>query len=589
MARIPQSLIEEIKYRNPIEDVISSYVTLIKAGSNMKGLCPFHSEKTPSFTVYSGSSSFYCFGCGAGGDVVSFIMKAENLDYPAALDFLAKRVGIKLPEIDDQDTFRKGLTRSRVIEMNTDAAKYFRNLLFDDKIGAPGRAYLANRRLELPIIKRFGLGFAPDSFTALRDHMRKLGYKDEELVEGSLCRVSEKNGSLYDFYRNRIMFPIFDVSGNIVAFGGRSLESQPRQKYINSLDTPAFKKSRTVFGLNYAKNSGEDHLILVEGNIDVITLHQAGFENTVASLGTSFTAEHARILKKYTGKVVVAYDGDSAGQNATSKAVKLLDDAGIETKVVKLEGAKDPDEYIVKFGKEAFRRLIDSGNSRFDYLIDKTISKYDLSDEDSKIRASQEICVAASELYSRVERDLFLSKAASKLDVNKKSLEIDTENYIKRTRRRDQKERQEKVLVKSLGITDRVNRDYAKHPRAARLEELVLGMLLVCPEFIKLTKDKNLITSDSFVTDYGKRLFEILMGNESDGKFEFSVLNEFMNQNEVSRAQKLMTERFGISNTEDVFVETVKSLVTESEKLKSDSGVDSQSLEEKIKRLREEN
>ena len=588
MARIPQSVIEEIKYRNPIEDVISSYVTLIKAGSNMKGLCPFHSEKTPSFTVYSGSASFYCFGCGAGGDVVSFIMKAENLDYPAALDFLARRVGIKLPENDDTEGYPKGISRTRVIEMNTDAARFYRNLLFDDNIGAAGRAYLTNRRLELPIIKRFGLGYAPDSFNTLRDHMKRLGYKDEELAEGSLCRVSEKNGNLYDFFRNRIMFPIFDVSGNIVAFGGRSLEEKPRQKYMNSLDTSAFKKSRTVFGLNYAKNSGKDHLILVEGNIDVITLHQAGFENAVASLGTSFTSDHARILKKYTEKVVVAYDGDEAGQNATSKAVKLLDEVGIEAKVVKLEGAKDPDEYIIKFGKESFRKIIQGSNSRFDYLTERILSKYRLSDEEAKVRASHDICVAAAEIYSKVERDLFLAKAASKLDVNKKSLEIDTDNYIKRQRRRDRKEQHEKVVVKSLGITDRVNRDYAKYPRAAKLEELLLGIMLVCPEFIKLNKDKNIISGESIVTEFGKRLFDILMGNESDGKFEFSVLNEYMNQDEVSRAQKLMTERFGISNTENVFRETAESLVAESLKINSDGSASAESLEEKIKRLRDD-
>ena len=316
MAMVPQSIIEEIKFRNPIEEVISSYVTLSNAGANMKGLCPFHSEKTPSFTVYTADSHFYCFGCGAGGDVITFVMRAENLDYPAAIEFLAKRAGISLPDPGDDKFFDKGVSRSRVIEMNTAAARFFRDMLFDEKTGAAARAYVTRRRLEVPIIKRFGIGYAPNSFGALRDHLKSLGFTDEEMIEGSLCRKSEKNGAAYDFFRNRVMFPLIDVAGNIVAFGGRSLEKEPLQKYMNSKDTSAFNKRKTLFALNFAKNNCADGLILVEGNVDVVTLHQAGFENAVATLGTSITEEHARLIKKYTDKVVIAYDGDAAGQKA---------------------------------------------------------------------------------------------------------------------------------------------------------------------------------------------------------------------------------------------------------------------------------
>lgn len=587
MSRIPQSVIEEIKYRNPIEDVISSYVKLTRAGANMKGLCPFHSEKTPSFTVYTSSASFYCFGCRAGGDVISFIMKAENLDYPSAAEFLANRVGIAIPEQDEESYVNKSVSRSKVIEMNTAAARFFRESLFDDSIGAPGRAYLANRGLQLPIIKRFGIGFAADSFDRLRNHLRSLGYTDEQMVEASLCNRSEKNGSVYDFFRNRVMFPLIDVSGNVVAFGGRSLIAKVPNKYINTKDTAAFNKRKTLFGLNFAKNYCDDHLLLVEGNIDVVTLHQAGFENAVATLGTSITSDHARVIRKYTNKVLLSYDSDAPGQEATEKALKVLDEAGLETKVIKFEGAKDPDEYIVKYGKESFRKLLEEGRSKFDFIIDKTLASYDLTKDDDKIAVSNELAAVAASIDSRVERDLFVSRVSSKLEISKISFEHDVLSAVKKKNYRERKENREKLYTETSGITDRVNRDFAKNPKAARLEETVLGMMLCRREFIDLIKKEGLLSEINFFTDYGKRLFGIMMGAE-DG-FDFCILNENMTPDEVSRAQKLITERSDLSNTDEVFRESVALLVKESERENKRSGVTVDDISEKIRKLRENN
>ncbi len=567
---ISKNIIDDIKYRNPIDEVISSYVTLTRTGANMKGLCPFHSEKTPSFTVFGQSSSFYCFGCGAGGDVITFIMKAENLDYAGALEFLAKRAGITIPDSKDDAFWNKGVSRSRVIEMNTCAARFFRDMLFDEKIGGPARAYIAKRQLSLPIVKRFGLGYAPDSFNALRDHLRKNGYTDEEMTVGFLCGVSKKNGNLYDYFRHRLMFPLIDVAGNIVAFGGRALDEKAEagRKYINTSDTPAFKKSKMLFGLNYAKNNCSERIILCEGNIDVISLHEAGFENAVATLGTAITPDHARLLKRYTERVAIAYDGDSAGQRATQKAVKILDEAGIDTKVINITGAKDPDEYIKKYGKESFRKLIEGSRSKIDYIIDTVTAKYDLDNAQDKIKAARELCEYAATIYYKVEQDLFVMKAAKALEVDSQSLANDVAIIKGKNRKASAKKMHDEVVRTSSGISDRINRDFAKNPKAARLEELVLGMMLFCPEFIKKAVGGGKLSAQDFVTDYGKRLFAVLE-SVGDGEFDISMLNETMTPDEVARAVKMSVARMELQNTDEIFFETVESLKDETKKLKS--------------------
>ncbi|MBQ4043795.1 MAG: DNA primase, partial [Clostridia bacterium] len=407
---IPHSIIEDLKARSDIVDVISSYVPLKRAGSNMNGLCPFHSERSPSFTVFTGGDPhFFCFGCGAGGDVISFIMRIENLEYRPALDFLAKRAGITLP--DDDDRPDNGVGRKRIFEMNICAARYFRSVLNDPVLGRAGREYIEKRQLPSAIVRRFGLGYAPDSGFALRVHLKQNGFTDEEMRVGYLCGISKK-GYAYDIFRGRLMIPIIDTAGNIVAFGGRLVgEAKPDAggftppKYLNSSDTPAFKKSRHLFALNYAKSNCTERLILCEGYMDVIMLHSAGFENAVATLGTAITSDHARIMKKYTNNVVIAYDSDEAGQKAADKALRLLGEAGVEGKVLRMSGAKDPDEYIKTFGAQRFRDLLSQSRPRFDYKLENILAAHDLENPDEKIKAAAAVCAEIASVSSNVERD----------------------------------------------------------------------------------------------------------------------------------------------------------------------------------------
>jgi len=330
---IPREIIDEIVFRNDIETVIGSYVTLKRAGSNYQAPCPFHSERTPSFTVFTATKSFYCFGCGAGGDVISFIMRAENLDYVDALKWLADKAGISIPE-DNSYEEKTGVSRKRVLELNLAAAQFFRSCLFDPKIGAEAMAYLRdNRQLDMATIKHFGLGYSPNDFVALTNRMRDLGFTDEELEAAFLAKRSQKSGRLFDLYRNRVIFPIIDTSGNVIAFGGRVMDSS-EPKYLNTSDTPAFKKSRQLFALNYAKKHCAERMILCEGYMDVIALHAAGFENAVATLGTAITPDQARVFAKYTKKVIICYDSDKAGQTAANKAIRLLGEVGVDVKIL---------------------------------------------------------------------------------------------------------------------------------------------------------------------------------------------------------------------------------------------------------------
>jgi DNA primase len=571
MTVIPHSIIEDLKYRSEICDVISSYVTLKRAGNNMNGLCPFHSERTPSFTVFPATQSFYCFGCGAGGDVISFIMRTENLDYRAALELLAKRAGITLP--DDEIREEGGVSRKRILEMNVCAARFFRDMLYDERIGAEARAYVEARQLRSSIVRRFGLGYAPDSFGALYDHLRKNGYTNEEMTTGFLCAVS-KTGKLYDIFRGRLIIPIIDVTGNIVAFGGRLIgegkaapDGRKPPKYLNSSDTPAFKKMRNLFALNFAKAKSSERLILCEGYMDVIQLHAAGFENAVATLGTAITPEHARIMKKYTSNVVLAYDSDSAGQNATSKALRILNDAGVDAKVIRMDGAKDPDEYIKKFGAKKFAALMNESRSRFEYDLENVLKEYSLDDPEGKIKAADTICQKIASVYSSVERDVYISRAAKVLSLDPTSIKNDVERIIKRRQKAARAARPGELYRAGMGISDRVNPDFSKVPKASRFEETILGLIMLRREYIRREVDGFSVSEEDMPTGLGKRLLSAILEGEDSGGFGFEMLNESFTQDEVSRAEKMRVDRMKLSdNGPDVFDGTLRALREENEK-----------------------
>ncbi len=570
MARIPESVIEEIKYRNNIEEVIGSYVTLKRAGSNLVGLCPFHSEKSPSFTVFSGQRSFYCFGCGAGGDVISFVMRAQNLPYLDAVQTLAKRAGITLPETAEEAA--AGTSRKRFYQMNRDAAKFFYNELQKSETA---QNYLKKRALPTSLCRHFGLGHAPAEFFALTNHMKKLGYTDEELIEGFLCGRSKKSGRPFDLFRDRIMIPIIDNAGEIIAFGGR-IVGEGTPKYLNSSDTPVFKKSRNLYALNFAKSYATDGLILCEGYMDVIALHGAGFTQAVATLGTAITPEQARIMARYTKKVYISYDSDAAGQRAAEKAFRLLGEVGLETKIINMQGAKDPDEYIKKFGAERFKRLLEAGRTAFDFKLDNVLAAHDIKVDGERIKAANELTSYISGIHSTVEREIYIRRTAEKLGLPAEALKADVERTVKRRISQQKRENDRKLMLESQGVGDRVNPDYMKNVKGARSEEAILGMVLLQPEWLMkihgaVAGTPFALTGDDFVTSFGRKVFENALercaASENPTHYDYGTLAEVLTVEEMGRVQRMVLRRRELKeNSERVLIDCIAALKAEKAK-----------------------
>lgn len=555
--RIPQSFIDEVKYRNKIEDVIASYVNLKRAGSNYQGLCPFHSEKTPSFTVFPNTETFHCFGCGAGGDVISFIMRAENLGYPGAVEFLAKRAGLEMPE-EAGGAGSETVKRSRMYEMNRTAAVFFNKMLYAPE-SEPAREYLKQRGLSSAAVKRFGLGFAPNSFDALRRHMHSLGYGDDELKEAFLCGKSERTGGYFDYFRGRLIFPIIDNFSNVIAFGGRAL-GDGKPKYLNTSDTPVFKKSRNLFALNFAKNACAESLILCEGYMDVIAVNMAGFPNAVATLGTALTTEQARIMAKYTKKVILSYDSDEAGVSAAKRAIPIITDAGLEVKMLRMEGAKDPDEYIKKFGAARFKTLIDDSQGKLDYLCDSVLNKYNILIPEEKLKAADELCEVVCGIWSDVEREIYITRIAERLSVEPANLKRDVERRMRRKRKDEDAELRRKIVSDTLGYGDRVNRDFVGNAKAARAEEAIIGILLLRPELVpEIRKGRVSLAADDFVTQFNKRVFEAILGCE--GKCDIGLLGQDFSVEEIDRITAMQVKRASLTKNDlDVLADNVRTL-----------------------------
>ncbi len=569
---IPREIIDEIVFRNDIVDVVGSYVTLKRAGSNYSGLCPFHNEKTPSFTVFPATKSCYCFGCGSGGDVITFIMRTENIDYVEALEHLAARAGITIPE-DNFASNEQSVSRKRIYAMNLEAAKFFRACLMDKNIGAEALDYFCQKRkLNMTTIKRFGLGYSPNDFGMLTSHLKRLGYTDEEMQIGFLAGKSKKTGRSYDYYRNRVIFPLIDTSGNIVGFGGRNMDgSEP--KYLNTSDTPAFKKSRFLFGLNFAKNHCQEYMILCEGYMDVIALHEAGFENAVATLGTAITSEHARIFAKYTKKVITCLDSDNAGQTATQKALRLLSEVGVEVRILKLSGAKDPDEYIKKFGAENFRKVLGESKTGFEYNIEKIISAHDMTLVEEKVAASNEVCTLIAGVYSKVERDIYVHRAAEILQISSDALSADVERARRKIEREERSSQSKEAMLSIKHIGDRVNNDAAKNIKATANEEAILGLMLMFDEFRAEVVRSKLLEREDFITEFSRRIFEVLCELEmSEAGFSKAMLGMYFNADEIGRIEKIEIERRMLArNDRDVLLSCIEGLKSEKTKAAADA------------------
>lgn len=570
--RFSRELVEEIRLRNDIVELIGTYVNLKRAGSRLQGLCPYHSERSPSFTVFPDSQSFYCFGCGAGGDVITFVMRSENLDYPGAVEHLAKRAGITIPTSPEEES--AGMSRKRVYEMNLAAAKYFRACLFDERLGKQGMEYLAvKRKLPPVIIKRFGLGFAPDGFGGLTDYMKKQGFTEEELVTGFLCGKSQKTGRAYDYFRNRVIFPIINTSGDVIAFGGRVMDDS-KPKYLNSSDTPGFKKSRNLFALNYAKNHCSERMILCEGYMDVIACHAAGFENAVATLGTALTQEQARLMAKHTKEVLIAYDSDEAGQNAAKKAIRMLSDVGLEVKVLNMEGAKDPDEYIKKFGRDKFRALLDAGKSGFEFKLDGTLRKFNVSIPEEKIKASAEICSYIASVYSNVEREVYVSSAAKRLGIPENVLRNDVEAARRKLIKEYKANESKQARNDAVGIGDRINTDGIKNVRAKGAEEAIIGLLLIFDEYRSaVASGKIALLREDFFSEFHAKAFDAIIELEKSDGYDFSLLGEIFTPDEIGRLEGLIRKRRELSeNGMEVFSGCVETLKSERAKKEVEEG-----------------
>ena len=557
---ISRETIEEVLLRTDIQTLIGGYVTLKRSSANMKGLCPFHSEKSPSFTVYPASNSFYCFGCGAGGDQISFIMRMEHLDYPDAVEFLAKRAGITIVD-SGKPTDEPRYDKKRFYNMNADAAKYFHACLFSDNPDAKAAlSYFTNdRKLSTTTVKHFGLGYAPNSFDAFSKYMRSKGYTNDELVAGFLCGKSER-GHYYDTFRNRVMFPIIDVSGNVIAFGGRVMDDS-KPKYKNSSDTPVFKKLRNLFALNFARHTCQDALILCEGYMDVIALHAAGVTNAVATLGTAITSEQARVMSRYTKKVIISYDSDEAGVKAATRAMKLLEEVGLEVNVLSLSGAKDPDEYIKKYGVERFRQVINGAKSKFDYSLDAIISRFDISLPQDKINAIAEVEKLISETNSKAERDVYIREVAKRFDVQPSSIRDDVEQIILKRERSYKRTQAQKVKQETAGYSDRINPDFIKAPAVARNEETVLGLLLLFPNHRKKVFGESLLTEDDFITGLNKRIFNYIGNAYKEGDENLISMNSEFTLEEMGRISNMKIRRMELtSNDDSVLLECIDNL-----------------------------
>ena len=476
----PPSFLDELAARNPIEEVVGQYVNLKRSGSNLFGLCPFHGEKTPSFSVSPDKGIYYCFGCHKGGSVINFEMEIEGLSYPDAVRALAKRAGMTVPEDEQyQSRYRR---QERLWALNKEAARFFHASLFQPE-GAAGLEYAGKRGMPKSTLTKFVIGFAPDSWDALCKAMEAKGYTQEELRASGLVSVSQKNGHIYDRFRNRLMFPIIDVRGNVIGFGGRVMDNST-PKYLNSPETEIFNKRKNLFALNLAKKTRLGYLILVEGYMDAVALHQYGFDCAVASLGTSLTEEHASLLARYTQQVILIYDGDEAGQNATQRAIPMLEKAGLQVKVLKMRDAKDPDEYLRKFGADRFRILLEESSNRVEYQLKAIQKKYDLNIDEERVNFITEAADFVSTLVSAVQREVYGNRAAEAAKISPEAMKIEVQKAYKRRLSRE-KRKQEKIdLAPARNLQAQSRQIRYDNVKSAAAEERVVAAVMKEPALL---------------------------------------------------------------------------------------------------------
>ena len=561
---IPEEIINEIKYKNDIEQVIGPYVQLKRRGKNLVGLCPFHGEKTPSFTVYPESGSFYCFGCGVGGDIFTFTKLIENLDYIDAIKLLAEKSGIVIPENGYDNSYSN--LKNTIFEINRETAKFYHNYLMSAD-GKWALDYLLNRGLTLATVKHFGLGAAPDSWDALLKHLKSKGFSINDMVIANVVGKSSR-GTYYDRFRKRVMFPIINIRGKVIAFSGRAMPGEDKQggKYVNTADTPVYKKSENLFGMNFAKNHCDEKLILVEGNMDVISLHQAGFENTVAALGTSFTKEQANLISRYTKEIVLTLDADAAGQKAVRRAGEILKDTGLKVRVIVIPEGKDPDEFIKKKGKERFAGLLEGAVSEIEYKLLTAVKDIDIDSDDGKIKYLHLAAEIIAEAGDKLAADYYIGKLSEKYGVSKNALETRVNELIRRNARAEKKKVISEIIEPKYSKSD-LNPEKRKFLTAAVAEEAIITVLLQNPDFYNYLSEN--LKPDDMITAFNRRIYEIVLSvAERSVVPDISSFGELLEDREFSFLVSLYNSERYRKNALSVLKDSIRVLKDEKIRIK---------------------
>ena len=563
----PEGFIQELKMRNDLAEVAAPYVTLKRRGRNLIGLCPFHGEKTPSFNVYTEDSHFYCFGCGAGGDVITFIMRIENLDYVDAVKLLAQRVGMDMPESGYDDSLSK--LRKRIFEANREAARFYYQSLYQP-VGREGLDYLHGRMLTDRTIRHFGLGFADDDWSSLTTHLKSLGFSEQELTAANLALPRRSGKGVYDRFINRVMFPIIDLRGNVIAFGGRIMTDQ-KPKYLNTSDTPVFQKSENLFSLNNAKNAGTRTLLLCEGYMDVIAVNQAGFQNAVATLGTALTGEQAMLMKRYADEVVICYDADEAGQKATARAIPILRNAGLLVRVLTIPNGKDPDEFIKSQGAdgpEAFRAVLERSGNDIDYRLQKLRTEYNLETPDGKVQYLEAAAGIIASLSSSIEQDVYASRLCKEFEIDKTAFLTQVKKRSNSHRRESYRREQQKIRADLSGRGDRVDKDKVKTPRSSSAEEALVVYLIRNPDAAQAISRE--IAPEQFQNSLMRRYYAYFFNRIQNGQDPMTNVTADFTADEANKLYQILSKHAGVAQTKQSLAEYIKVIREESVRIKRD-------------------
>ena len=573
----PPAFLDELAARNPIEDVVGQYVSLKRSGSNLFGLCPFHGEKTASFSVAPDKGIYYCFGCHKGGNAVNFMMEIEGLSYPDAVRSLAKRVGMEVPE--DEQYQSKYRQQERLWALHKEAARFFHSKLIAPE-GAAALQYALGRGMPKATIINFGIGYAPDTWSSLTDHLRKKGYTDQELRDSGLVSVSQKNGNIYDRFRDRLMFPIIDVRGNVIGFGGRIMKKDDNAaKYLNSPETLIFNKRKNLFGLNVAKKTKHPYMILVEGYMDAIALHQYGFDCAVASLGTSLTEEHAVLLSRYTENVILIYDGDEAGQRAAQRAIPMLEKAGLSVKVLQLKDAKDPDEYLKKFGADKFQLLLNDSSNRVEYQLNAIRKKYDLRIDEERVKFIAEAAEFVGTLSNAVQREIYGTRVAEAAGISFEAMKIEVNKAFKRRMAREKKKQERIDLSPAANLQPKSRNIRYDNMKSARAEEAVLAMVLKAPALLDQTRE---LKPAHFSSDLLGRVYGQFVERHEQGlEVSISGLGELSSE-EMSHVAGIVQSQTGPVN-EQALSDCVRTILAEHSKSGVSTEKDLLAIRDKMK------